>query len=370
MKKVSKTDAAYIAGFFDGEGCISGNYIRISQKFPSILFWIINKLGFGKLLSKHPTQSVYYMDIGNRQNQIVFMKLIYPYSIVKLPQLKIELSRRVYSKLNRGHSKSTQQAYVAGFFDAEGCVNTHKRQGSSAYNVRIHIGQKYPEVLRYIKKIFKVGVVRKSSTLPSWRFWVTGQEDILRFISFIVAYSKVKREQLKLGLELVKLVGPLEGKFLTTEVCDERLQLHKKIKNLKHIRLTREQIHMTTALLWGQRSTCKRLKVGCVITTSDMKRILSIGYNGSPTPMSNDSCKNTEGNCQCLHAEQNAIAMVDGTIPDKVAFITTYPCLSCANLLVQANITKVFYCKDYRNHIGIERLKECNITVIKMDYPV
>ena len=44
-------------------------------------------------------------------------------------------------------------------------------------------------------------------------------------------------------------------------------------------RPSREEIHMKTAIMWGQRSTCKRpnRKIGCVITSEDMTRILSIG---------------------------------------------------------------------------------------------
>jgi len=138
------------------------------------------------------------------------------------------------------------------------------------------------------------------------------------------------------------------------------------------MRPSRENIYMKIAFLWANRSLCKQenRKIGCVITTNDMRLVLSTGYNGPPKQLDNLACRGTKGFCGCLHAEQNAIAMVDGTIPNKILFVTMEPCENCANLIAQSNISKVFYCEDYRNHIGIERLKECNITVIKMDYPV
>jgi len=125
----------------------------------------------------------------------------------------------------------------------------------------------------------------------------------------------------------------------------------------------REIIHMTTAILWGQRSTCKRpnRKIGAVITTSDMTQILSIGYNGPCKGLFNDSCRNTEGNCGCLHAEMNAIAKVDSTIPNKVLFITMQPCEMCASLIAQANISMVWYLDSYRNNDGLSILSQCNI---------
>ena len=134
-------------------------------------------------------------------------------------------------------------------------------------------------------------------------------------------------------------------------------------------RPSQEDIHMQTAFLWAKRSTCKQpnRKIGCIITTINAKRILAIGYNGGPTPMNNNSCRNLKGDCGCLHAEQNAIAMVDGTIRNKVMFVTMEPCESCANLIIQAGIMKVYFCEEYRTHSGIVRLKDCNIIVIKMD---
>ncbi len=133
-------------------------------------------------------------------------------------------------------------------------------------------------------------------------------------------------------------------------------------------RPSRLMIHMATALLWAQRATCKQpnRKVGAVITTADMTRVLSIGYNGPAKGLPNDACRNTSGSCGCLHAETNAIAQVDSTIPNKHLFVTLQPCEMCASLIAQANISTVWYLRPYRNTNGLKILRACQIQVHRM----
>jgi deoxycytidylate deaminase len=58
-----------------------------------------------------------------------------------------------------------------------------------------------------------------------------------------------------------------------------------------------------------------------------------------------------------LHAEDNAIAMVDSTIVDKTIFCTVMPCEMCAQRIIQANITTVYYLHDYRNTVGVQLIR-------------
>jgi len=136
-------------------------------------------------------------------------------------------------------------------------------------------------------------------------------------------------------------------------------------------RLDRETIYMLTAYLWSTRATCKQANraIGCVITTDDMRRVLSISYNGPPKQLSNDACRNISGDCGCNHSEMNGIAMVDGTILNKKMFVTMQPCKVCAGIIAQANISTVYYDKPYRNCDGVNLLRDCGIKVIHMDLP-
>src|SRR3990167_2225715 len=63
-----------------------------------------------------------------------------------------------------------------------------------------------------------------------------------------------------------------------------------------------ETIYMNLACALAERSTCSRLKVGCVITSSDYSRVLAIGYNGN-YPGGPNCCDSDEpGKCGCFTA--------------------------------------------------------------------
>ena len=94
-----------------------------------------------------------------------------------------------------------------------------------------------------------------------------------------------------------------------------------------------KKAHMRVAEIYAELSYAKRKKVGCVIVRDD--RIISIGYNGTPSGWDNE-CENStlwkDGKQlsspilitkpEVLHAETNAIAKLassteSGTIPTR-----------------------------------------------------
>ena len=128
-------------------------------------------------------------------------------------------------------------------------------------------------------------------------------------------------------------------------------------------RPSRIEVHLATACMWAERSVCSRLCVGCVITTCDHRRVLSVGYNGPAKGLDHGRCNGLPGGCGCLHAEDNAIAMVDGTIPDKTAFLTHSPCITCAQRLIQAKVTTVWFVQQYRSAAGLDLLRAVGVLV-------
>ena len=114
------------------------------------------------------------------------------------------------------------------------------------------------------------------------------------------------------------------------------------------------RIAKETALL----STAKKLQVGCVIVRDN--RILSVGYNGTPSGWDNE-CENVikwpNGDIkflttkpEVLHAEANALMkLCQSTESSQSAtlFVTHTPCIECAKLIYQAGISKVYYINDY-----------------------
>jgi len=117
------------------------------------------------------------------------------------------------------------------------------------------------------------------------------------------------------------------------------------------------------------RSSCQRAQVGCVITPADSTRVLAIGYNGTYRGGPNECLgdPSVPGGCECIHAEDNALVKLDYTEPSKVAYITTMPCLKCAQLLINAGIDMVYYSSNYRASAGIDLLQKVGIPVHAVD---
>lgn len=86
-------------------------------------------------------------------------------------------------------------------------------------------------------------------------------------------------------------------------------------------------------------------KCGCVLVKD--RRILSTGYNGLPSGLSDslDRYQNREFKlATIIHAEKNAIfnaAKNGSTTEGSTAYITWPPCSQCASALIQAGVVKV-----------------------------
>lgn len=120
-------------------------------------------------------------------------------------------------------------------------------------------------------------------------------------------------------------------------------------------------------------------KVGCIILTDDFSRILTTGINGMPRHLNDENKERwkrpTKYSYVC-HSEANAVANAarTGTPLDKsVICVTKFPCSTCAKLLIQAGISKVYTVQaDYESEkwgedarISKEMFDEVNIEVIQ-----
>ena len=140
---------------------------------------------------------------------------------------------------------------------------------------------------------------------------------------------------------------------------------------------------METAEIWAKQSYCKRRQVGAVIAKEG--RIISIGYNGTPSGLENDceeliNCEFCKGNdnpetfCpKCdntgyvsvtkpivIHAEANAILFAAKTgiqTEGATLYVTTSPCIECAKMILQAGIERLVYKDSYKCDSGIMLLK-------------
>jgi dCMP deaminase len=131
------------------------------------------------------------------------------------------------------------------------------------------------------------------------------------------------------------------------------------------MRPTFHEIFIDLAFAVASRSTCRRLQVGCVITSTDFRKVLAIGYNGNAAGLPNDCDSDEPGACGCLHAEDNAVVNCDAPRETpKVVFVTDQPCKMCAKRLINlGNVTHVWYNRPYRCSAGLDTLKQAGVPV-------
>jgi dCMP deaminase len=124
------------------------------------------------------------------------------------------------------------------------------------------------------------------------------------------------------------------------------------------------EVYMRMAEELAKRSTCARLQVGTVITDGALEHVVALGYNGNARGFPNQCDTDVPGACGCIHSEQNAVVKADGHLREKVAFVTASPCVMCAKLLIQANVTHVFYREPYRKPDGLQTLEKGGVKTV------
>ena len=138
------------------------------------------------------------------------------------------------------------------------------------------------------------------------------------------------------------------------------------------------------------RSNCLRPAKGAIIVKD--KRIVSTGYNGTPTKTTNcieggcQRCRDSEdgkiqsgtydyspkskSECVCCHAEENAIvhAAKNGISTNKATLYTTHsPCTWCAKMIINAGIVKIIAKKEYPSGLGTGLLEQAGVELLTLN---
>lgn len=143
--------------------------------------------------------------------------------------------------------------------------------------------------------------------------------------------------------------------------------LHQMDALLAHLeeRPSWDDYFMATALFLSTRSTCERLQVGCVIVSGGehKNRIIAAGYNGHLPGAPHISCVRDGHEQATVHAEQNAIcdaARRGVSLAGSIIYVTHFPCIICAKLLVAAGAVTIKYHLDYKNDALVSELLEAS----------
>jgi dCMP deaminase len=109
-------------------------------------------------------------------------------------------------------------------------------------------------------------------------------------------------------------------------------------------RLTLPEAYQRFAEALALRSTDGTQKVGCVVVSADLERVLGVGYNGGAAGIS-DRAFIPADRSGYVHAEENALLKAGAIEKDKTMFITHTPCVMCAKRAVNSGVAKV-YCRQ------------------------
>lgn len=125
--------------------------------------------------------------------------------------------------------------------------------------------------------------------------------------------------------------------------------------------------YLEIAKLISYHSKAERKKVGAILVKDG--RIISTGYNGTPSGFDNACEIDGTTKPEVLHAESNAIAKCAKSTEnsnDSILYVTLSPCIECAKLIIQCGIKEVYYLEKYRESDGLELLQKANINCYEL----
>ncbi len=144
-------------------------------------------------------------------------------------------------------------------------------------------------------------------------------------------------------------------------------------------RPTWDKYFLKMAMLVGERSTCRRRKIGAVLVRD--KQIISTGYNGNIKGCSHcldigclrdyediESGTKIE-RCRAVHAEQNAIIQAHRDLTCATIYVTATPCRICASMLANAGIERYVTFAQYPDELACDTLKKAEISLDILSKP-
>lgn len=128
-------------------------------------------------------------------------------------------------------------AYVAGFFDGEGCVSVWSKGGKKgSYTFGVIIVNTNPIPLGICKDIFGGSIYKETRGGPRRPLWIwrCSYNKAIKFINAILPYSIIKKPELEVALEYAKtLKGNNNRQGISISVRRKRERIKKELKELK-----------------------------------------------------------------------------------------------------------------------------------------
>ena len=273
-----KARLEYLAGFFDGDGCVScvsglsGCKLVVSQSYDQAEVLMLFREAFcGSIGREHRgmglrNPKLQWIACGDSARRAA--RLLAPHSIAKQKQLLIA-ARWPDSKCCREECEAKLQAlkkhdsavtgpcswsYFAGFFDAEGCIS----QSGAGASLVLDVSQKYPLVLKCLGDFLSrcLGIdarFRKARASPMlYSLRTCGMSDCKRILQRMLGAGLLcKAEQAELAQGLTKQNAAQVCAQLTCLTGNQ--QFGKTLNGAGHERARRIKNKQTQAAYWKRR---------------------------------------------------------------------------------------------------------------------
>lgn len=111
----------------------------------------------------------------------------------------------------------------------------------------------------------------------------------------------------------------------------------------------------------SQMSKDEKLGVGCIITTSNKKNILSIGINGAEIGGRNKRISKLTGQSGNICAEDNCLIKLNTQENNLIMYVSHKPCSLCGIRIVNSQKIKTVYYKHNYKSNSDKTLKKAGI---------
>ena len=143
----------------------------------------------------------------------------------------------------------TELAYIAGFFDGEGCISIVKghsrripigKKWSPEYGLHFSLSNQHIPTLTYIKTITGLGgIYRDSPDRKNNYKWAVSSNQAMEILKILLPYLKIKLPQAQLAIKFQSILaihnrGGLKRNKLTEAQLQERAELKRELMRLNH----------------------------------------------------------------------------------------------------------------------------------------
>lgn len=167
------------------------------------------------------------------------------------------------------------------------------------------------------------------------------------------------------GLDLLRRAGKTVVHYPRWRPRGSGPHLHGLVATRLPATLTLPGAYQRFAEALALRSTDGSQKVGCVVVSADLERVLGVGYNGGAAGM-NDRDFIPVDRSGYVHAEENALLKAGAIEKDKVMFLTHSPCVMCAKRAINSGVARV-HCRQPNQRgdaMGIALLRQAGKRVV------